>query len=155
MNIGFTVKANGMPQYKKKLDMMGRSLEDLEKPMREAGEIAKALVRSYPPYGNWEQGHISFTDFRPGSKYKRTKALQKGWKGQLLKGSKIQVRYRVYNYTTVDKRGRKYAQYVQGDNQAAVHAGWWFTEKEMADKLHKVTLKIFQKFMKDVVKGRV
>ena len=46
-----------MPQYKKKIGKLAKDLEELDKPMKEAGKIALAAIRSYPPYdGGWKEG---------------------------------------------------------------------------------------------------
>ncbi len=139
------IRAYGMPQYKKKLTALGKGLEELDKPMREAGKIGMAAVRSYPPYdGSWRQGKESFVLVRPGSKYKRTKTLRGGWKGRLTKGSKIVVRYSIRNNNVA------YAKYVQGLERTSVHAPWWITDKEWESILRPVVTEIFRDFMKKI-----
>lgn len=151
--LSITVKASGIREFQNRLQKANRRLEDLEAPMREAGAIALALVRSYPPYGNWQGGQVSFVDKYPGAKYKRTRTLQKAWKGQLRKGSRVLFTYRVYNYGTVDKRGRPYLKYVQGEEQASPHPGRWYTKDMMKPMLDVEATRIFQRYMSKVAKG--
>lgn len=142
------IRAYGMPQYKKKMIQLGRDLEELNKPMKEAGKIAMAAVRSYPPYdGGWKQGRESFTPVRPGSKYKRKGdrgGLKTGWEGKLTKGSKIVVRYSLRN----DKIA--YAKYVQGLERSSFHAPWWLTVDEWEPVIRPEVTAIFRDFMKKI-----
>lgn len=152
--ISISIKASGFNEYAKRLANVNKKVSDLEKPMREAGEIAKALVRSYPPYGNWQAGHVSFAERYPGAKYKRTRTLQRAWKGQLRKGSRILFTYRVFNYSTFEeKRGRPYLKYVQGDEQAPIHVGRWYVKDTMKIMLEGEVSKIFEKYMRGVAKA--
>jgi hypothetical protein len=148
--VSFNVRAYGMPQYKKKILKLGKDLEELDKPMRDAGKIAKAALRSYPPYdGSWREGKESFTLYRPGSKYKRKGdrgGLKTGWEGKLTKGSKIVVRYSLKNNDI------KYAKFVQGLEQSSFHAPWWLTVEKWEPLIREETTKIFREFMKDIVK---
>lgn len=106
-----------------------------------------ALAQSYPPYnGKWQKGQISFQEYRPGSKYKRTQTLQAGWRGRIVKGSRIIVRYSISNNTV------KYARYVVGKEQDPVHGPWWVRLDEYDEVLRPYTLKIFQDFMKKATK---
>jgi len=142
------VKATGMDKYAKKLQKMGKNLEELDKPMKEAGKIGMALAQSYPPYnGKWQKGQVSFQDYRPGSKYKRTRTLQAGWRGRLVKGSRIVVRFSISNNSV------KYTKYVVGKEQDPVHGPWWIRADEYDTHLRPYTLKIFQDFMKKVAKS--
>lgn len=146
-DVRLVVKANGMAQYKKKLQKLGIGLEKLDVPMKEAGQIGLAAVQSYPPYtGSWKKAVPSFTWYRPGSKYKRTKTLQDGWRGRLVKGSKIVVRYSITN-TRVS-----YMKYVQGPSQTSIHRPWWIKVSEWDGPVSKETLRIFQDFMKNLTK---
>lgn len=151
--ISITVRTSGMDKVQNRLAKANKKLEDLSKPMKDIGRIAVALVRSYPPYGNWRDGQISFVRKYPGAKYTRTKTLQKNWKGQLRRGSRVSFSYRVYNYGTVDRRGRPYLKYVQGDEQAAPHPGRWYTEEDMRPMLEDEANKILEQFMHDVARG--
>lgn len=147
-----TIKVTGVDKYQNRLRKINQKLENLETPTREAGKIALALAKSYPPYGNWKGGQISFVTRYPGAKYVRTRTLQKAWKGQLRKGSKVLFTYRVFNYGTMDKRGRPYLKYVQGDEQAPPHPGRWYTDEQMRPMMEEEMGKIFKKYMKNVAK---
>ncbi len=153
VGISFTVKASGMEAYQNRLRNINKNVSDLEAPMREAGEIAKALVRSYPPYGNWQAGQVSFIERYPGAKYKRTRTLQRGWKGQLRMGSRVLYTYRVYNYTTIEaKRDKPYLKYVQGDEQTVPHIGRWYVADQMKNMLEGEVTRIFVSFMHKAVR---
>jgi hypothetical protein len=142
------MRAVGMPQYRKKLEKLGKDLENLDEPMKKAGEVGLAALRSYPPYNDgWKRGVPSFIPFRPGSKYKRTKTLQDGWQGRLTKGSRIVVRYSITN------KNVKYMRYVQGPNQNPIHTPWWLTIEQWEKPVSDETTKIFQEFMKKITKG--
>lgn len=141
------ITARGMPQYKKKLAAIGKGLEKLDEPMRQAGEIGLAAVQSYPPYtGSWRTGKPSFVQYRPGSKYKRTKTLREGWRGRLTKGSRIGVRYSVTNNTVA------YMKFVQGNQQSSIHSPWWLQVDEWTEPVNKEATKIFRAFMEKIVK---
>lgn len=149
--VKLNVRAYGMPQYKKKIEKLGKELSELDKPMKEAGKIALAALRSYPPYdGGWKEGKESFTPFRPGSKYRRkgdAGGLKTGWEGKLTKGSRIVVRFSLRNNKIA------YAKFVQGYERTAVHAPWWLTVDEWEPLIREQTTKIFRDFMKNIVKG--
>ena len=151
--ISITVKASGITEFQNRLMRANRRLEDLETPTREAGQIALALAKSYPPYGNWRAGQISFVDKYPGAKYVRTRTLQKAWKGQLRKGSRVLFTYRVFNYGAVDKRGRPYLKYVQGEEQAPPHPGRWYTDDTMKPMMEQEMNRIFTRYMRVVARG--
>lgn len=145
------VETGGLAKYKAHLASINKQVSNLEVPLREAGKIALALAKSYPPYDNsWRKGGISFTEFKPGSRYKRTRNLQRHWVGQLRKSSGTVSQYRVYNYGTIDPRGRPYFEYVQGDNQAKMHAGYWYTRGDMEAMLRQETIDIFEDFIKHI-----
>ncbi len=152
LGTSITIKVTGIDKYQNRLRKINQKLENLEAPTREAGKIALALAKSYPPYGNWKGGQISFVTRYPGAKYVRTRTLQKAWKGQLRKGSKVLFTYRVFNYGVMDKRGRPYLKYVQGDEQAPPHPGRWYTGDQMRPMMEEEMGKIFKKYMKDVAK---
>jgi hypothetical protein len=146
--IRLNVVARGMPQYRAKLNKLGIELEKMDVPMRQAGEIGLAAVKSYPPYNDgWKSGHSSFSLYRPGSRYRRTGNLGEGWVGRLTKGSKIVVRYSITNRTV------SYMKYVQGPQQTGTHSPWWVRVDQWDGPVGKETTKIFQKFMKDATKG--
>lgn len=151
MSVKLNIRAYGMPQYKKKLQKLGKDLEQLDKPMKEAGKVALAAVKSYPPYdGSWKDGRESFTPFRPGSKYRRlggSGGLKTGWRGRLTKGSKIVVRFSLTNNDI------KYAKFVQGIEQAGIHAPWWLTVDQWEPILRPHTTQIFRDFMEKATKG--
>ena len=151
--ISITVKARGIVEFQNRLRRTNKRLEDLEGPTKEAGQIALALAKSYPPYGNWRSGQISFVSRYPGAKYVRTRNLQRKWKGQMRKGSKVAFTYRVFNYGALDKRGRPYLKYVQGEEQAPPHPGRWYTGDDMKPMMEEEMTKIFQRHMKRAVKG--
>ena len=144
---GFRIKSFGFPAYRKKLDSLGLSLDNMDAAYDEVEKVTKSAIKSYPPYGNWEQGEISFTRTRPGSKYKRTGDLGKGWKGRRQHTQKM-YKYIVWHQhpTSGD-----YFPYVAGRNQSATHKPWWITIEEWPSKLQPVTLKIFQRHMKSIV----
>lgn len=146
--VRLNIRAYGMPQYKKKIGKLAKDLEELDKPMKEAGKIAFAAVRSYPPYdGGWKEGKESFTRVRPGSKYVRkgdTGGLKTGWRGRLTKGSKIVVRFSLSN----DKIA--YAKYVQGLSQTSTHEPWWLTVEQWEPILRPHVTEIFRDFMKKI-----
>lgn len=151
LGLSISVKATNVDVVRANLKKIQIRVEDLEQPVREVGAIGLALTRSYPPYGDWRSGKISFVDIRPGTvtNYVRTKVLQKGWKGQLRKGSKVLYTYRLYNYTTIEaKRNRPYLKYVQGDEQAKMHVGIWYNHEEMSDMLNEEAIKILERFVK-------
>lgn len=141
------IRAYGMPQYKKKLQSLGISLNELDKPMKKAGQIAMAAVRSYPPYtGSWKTGKESFVQYRPGSKYRRTQHLQGNWDGKLTKGSKIVVRY------SIRENKVEYAKFVQGNQQSRQHKPWWLTVEQWEPIIRPFVTEIFRDFMKDIAK---
>lgn len=143
------MRANGMPQYKKKLEKLGMDLDRLDVPMAEAGKIGLAALQSYPPYSDsWKSGTPSFTRFRPGSKYERTETLKGGWKGRLTKGSRIVVRYSITNQDV------KYMKYVQGPEQNRIHRPWWTKVQEWEGPVSKETTRIFREFMDKITKGK-
>lgn len=140
------IKANGAPQYMKKLDKLGRSMSELEIPTRDAGEVAVAAVKSYPRYGDWKNKKVSSDPNRPGSKYKRTFNLQKSMTGRMQKSGKV-VKYLVYQ----GNKGRApYIDYVIGDAQVPLHAGYWITLSQWEKILHPVALDIFRKWYKSL-----
>lgn len=146
-DIRLNVRARGMPQYVKKLQRLGVALDELDKPMLQAGKLAVAAMKSYPTYNDgWKSGVNSFSWYRPGSKYKRTGDLRDSWSGRLVKGSRIVVRY------SVSTRGIEYAKYVLGGSQTATHRPWWRKEKEWDKIIAPEVTKIFQNYMKKYAK---
>ena len=153
LGISITIKAGGINEFQAKLKKIDQKLSNIDSPMKEAGEIARALVRSYPPYGNWQSGQVSFMERYPGAKYKRTRTLQRAWKGQLRKGSRVLFTYRVYNYGTIEeRRGKPYLKYVQGEEQTVPHIGRWYTNEDMKPMIQAETSKIFERFMRGVAR---
>ena len=146
--VKLNVRAYGMPQYKKKIEKLGKELSELDKPMKEAGKIALAALRSYPPYDDgWKEGKESFVSVRPGSKYKRlgdNGGLKTGWKGRLTKGSRIGVRYSLTNSTI------KYVKFVQGYEQSSLHTPWWLTVEQWEPVLRPHVTEIFRNYMEKI-----
>lgn len=140
------LKPFGFASYKKKLEKLGRSVEDLDKPMDEVDKVAMGAVKSYPPYGDWESGEVSFTRTRPGSKYKRTGALGRGWRRRRTNSGKMM---KLIIWHSHPASGR-YFPYVAGRNQAPIHQPWWETTETWPAKLKPKLLEIFRKYMKDV-----
>ena len=146
-DVRLNVRARGMPQYVAKLRRLGVALEELDKPMLQAGKMALAAMKSYPTYNDgWKKGNNSFSLFRPGSKYKRTGNLRDSWSGRLTKGSRIVVRY------SVSTRNVEYAKYVLGDSQTATHRPWWRKEKQWESIVAPEVTKVFQNYMKKYTK---
>jgi hypothetical protein len=146
-DVRLQIRARGMPQYIKKLQKLGVGLEELDKPMLEAGKLAKAAMASYPTYNDgWKQGNSSFSLYRPGAKYKRTGTLRDSWRGRLVKGSRIIVRY------SVSTRNVNYAKYVLGGEQTEEHRPWWRKSNEWDRLLTPEVTKIFQKHMQKYMK---
>lgn len=142
-----TVRVFGTSAYRKKLEKAAMSLDNLDKPMNEAAKISLSAVKSYPPLGNWKDGEISFTRQRPGSKYKRTGALGRGWKHRKYSSGK-QMKITVWHSHPVSGR---YFPYVAGRNQAAIHKPWWETVETWPAHIQPVILKVFRDYMKTVV----
>lgn len=141
------IRAYGAPQYIKKLERLGRGIEELEKPMREMGKIALAAVKSYPSYGDWRHGQVSSDLQRPGSKYRRTLNLQKSITGRLYNANKSNARYMVYQ----GNRARAdYLKYVIGDEQDPYHAGYWQTMEEWKPLIQEAVLDVFHKWYRNL-----
>lgn len=146
-DVRLNVRANGMAQYVKKLQRLGVALEELDKPMLEAGKLATAAMRSYPTYDDgWKKGNSSFSLYRPGAKYRRTGTLRDSWKGRLTKGSRIVVRY------SVSTRNVSYSRYVLGDQQTGEHKPFWRRVEVWERLLAPEVTKIFQNYMKKYTK---
>jgi len=146
-DVRLNVRARGMAQYAKKLQRLGVSLDELDKPMLEAGKMALAAMKSYPTYNDdWKKGDSSFSYFRPGAKYRRTGTLCDSWRGRLTKGSRIIVRY------SVSTRNVSYAKYVLGDQQTAEHSPWWRRTEYWERVIAPETTKVFQKHMQKYTK---
>jgi hypothetical protein len=142
-----TLKPFGFSSYRKKLEAAERKVEDLNKPMDMVDKIAMAAVKSYPPYGNWRNGEISFTKTRPGAKYRRTGALGRGWKRRRYSTGKM-LKLTIWHSHVTSGR---YYRYVMGREQSAIHAPWWNTANTWGDILKPEVLKIFRDYMKTVV----
>lgn len=141
--ISIQISSTGFKEYSNRLSMSARAFDALEIPMEQLGKKGLALVQSYPPYsGGWRNGKADFTPMRPGSLYKRTKKLQKGWKGKMMKKSGILIQYSLTNNSV------KYAHWVQGNDQASVHTPWWMTIDSMTPLLEKEMTVDFEKFVK-------
>lgn len=143
------VHVEGVDKYLARLDKAKRTTDALDEPMKEAGEMALRGVKSYPPYGSWPSGQISSAPFRPGSSYRRTFKLQDAWQGRLGRAGGNIVRY--YITLAPGSVARKYAPYVVGDKQAAVHFPWWIPISQWPKVLQPFVQNVFRKWSKKIV----
>lgn len=151
------IKSSNIKQVAAKLEKLGRSLDELDKPSRETGKMGLAAVKSYPVIGAWYNGDITSASQRPGSKYKRTFALQKSWNGRINKKGKDYVEYLIYQKGVLNpksgKDARKYMPYVQGSEQVGIHAPWWNTLDQWRDILPPFVEKGFRSWIRKVIRG--
>ncbi len=151
------IKSSNIKQVAAKLEKLGRSLDELDKPSRETGKMGLAAVKSYPVIGAWYNGDITSASQRPGSKYKRTFALQKSWNGRINKKGKDYVEYLIYQKGVLNpksgKDARKYMPYVQGSEQVGTHAPWWNTLDQWRDILPPFVEKGFRSWVRKVLRG--
>ncbi len=151
------IKSSNIKQVAAKLDKLGRSLDELDNPARETGKMSLAAVKSYPIIGAWYNGDITSASQRPGSKYKRTFALQKSWNGRINKKGKDYVEYLIYQKGVLNpksgKDARQYMPYVQGSEQTATHRPWWSTLDEWRDTLPPFVEKGFRSWIRKVLHG--
>lgn len=117
------VQVEHADKFYSRLQKLNKKVEELDKPMTKAGELAMNAVRSYPQYRAWYNGQVSNQPYRPGSKYKRTFELQNAWQGRLAHVRGTIVRY--YINLSPGSPAKRYAPYVVGDRQNPVHAFWW------------------------------
>lgn len=148
------IKSTNIDKIIKKLDAVGKGYDAFDEPMRDAGKIGVAAVKSYPLLGNWPGGEITSATRRAGSKYKRTFALQKSWNGRLNKKNRTIAEYLIYQKGVLNpktgKDARKYMPYVQGSEQVAVHATWWNTLDDWRVILPKYVVSVFNKWAKNL-----
>lgn len=151
------IKSSNIKQVAAKLEKLGRSLDELDKPSRETGKMGLAAVKSYPVIGAWYNGDITSASQRPGSKYKRTFALQKSWNGRINKKGKDYIEYLIYQKGVLNpksgKDARKYMPYVQGSEQVGIHAPWWNTLDQWRDILPPFVEKGFRSWIRKVIRG--
>lgn len=151
------IKSSNIKQVAAKLEKLGRSLDELDKPSRETGKMGLAAVKSYPVIGAWYNGDITSASQRPGSKYKRTFALQKSWNGRINKKGKDYIEYLIYQKGVLNpksgKDARKYMPYVQGSEQVGTHAPWWNTLDQWRDILPPFVEKGFRGWIRKVIRG--
>ena len=150
------IKVVGAADFARKLAKIEKDISDLVEPLKEAGQIAKAAVKSYPPYTNsWKTGTPSFIRKRPGSKYVRTGALQKSWNGRLQKKGKAPS-YIVYQKTSMNQKekmdARDYMPYVQGAEQTAIHSAYWNTLDTWTEILEPIVSEIVGDYVTKLVK---
>lgn len=140
----------------KYLEETGKSIEAFDKPMRQAGQMGLAAVKSYPLLGNWPAAHVTSSPRRPGSRYKRTFALQKSWNGRLNKKNRNWAEYLIYQKGVLNpvsgKDARKYMPFVQGSEQVATHATWWNTLDDWRFILPQYVIGIFNKWSKNLIR---
>lgn len=151
------IKSSNIKQVAAKLEKLGRSLDELDKPSRETGKMGLAAVKSYPVIGAWYNGDITSASQRPGSKYKRTFALQKSWNGRINKKGKDYIEYLIYQKGVLNpksgKDARKYMPYVQGSEQVGIHAPWWNTLDQWREILPPFVEKGFRSWIRKVLRG--
>ena len=151
------IKSSNIKQVVAKLNKLGISLDKLDNPVRETGKIGLAAVKSYPIIGGWYNGQITSASQRPGSKYKRTFALQKSWNGRINKKGKDWAEYLIYQKGVLNpksgKDARAYMPYVQGSEQTGTHRPWWSTLDQWREILPPHVEKEFRKWVNKIIKG--
>jgi len=151
------VKSSNIKQIAAKLDRLGKSIDRLDEPTREGGKIGLAAVKSYPLIGAWYNGNTTSSPQRPGSKYKRTFALQKSWNGRINKKGRDFAEYLIYQKGSINpksgKDARKYMPYVQGSEQTGTHQPWWNTLDQWREALPPHVEKVFRKWVNKVIRG--
>lgn len=140
------VEIQGMDKYTTRLQKAGRHFDEIDVPLKRAGEMALAAVKSYPPYGSWYSGQVSSAPFRPGSNYRRTFDLQNAWQGRISHGGKNVSRYHITMRPGTRSRG--YAPYVLTKQQSPVHRSWWIILDEWGPILEPFIRSIFEKWSK-------
>lgn len=84
--------------------------------------------------GKWARGvvyklsHIGYPPKRPGQRYVRTMNLKHSFAARRIQSSQ----WAIENRATA--KGRLYASYVIGDNQAWMHKGRWYIMSEQVEK---------------------
>ena len=150
------IKSSNIDKAIKYIEQAGKDMSEFDKPMREAGKMGLAAVKSYPLLGNWPAGNISSAPRRAGSKYKRTFALQKSWNGRINKRNRNVAEYLIFQKGVLNpksgKDARKYMPFVQGSEQVAVHATWWNTLDDWRVILPTYIVGIFNKWSKNLIR---
>lgn len=150
------IKSSNIDRVIKLLDSVGKNMSSFDAPMKQAGKMGVAAVKSYPMLGNWPAGNISSAPRRPRSKYKRTFALQKSWNGRLNKKNRDVAEYLIYQKGVLNpksgKDARKYMPFVQGSEQVAVHNPWWNTLDDWRIELPRYIIPIFNKWAKHTIR---
>lgn len=144
------VEIRNLDQVISEIERKNKKIEDLATPMREAGKIALAAVKSYPVYGNWRAGQVTSAAIRPNSKYKRTFSLQRSWNGRTNVAKKGRsISYTIYQKSVMNgkKNAKEYMPYVQGDEQTAVHSRWWRTLDSWNSEFQVVIERIFRDYL--------
>lgn len=126
-----SVKITGVPETLRALARVDTALKrDFVKGMAQAVAIVTKQAKIYPPR-------------LPNQKYIRTYKLKRGWRSEKVTPTR----------GVVGNRGVPYAQYVQDSKrQAAIHAGRWNTEQDIAAQSEKRVNKIFNDIVKKAVK---
>lgn len=150
------IKSSNIDKAIKYLEGIGKDMSAFDAPTRQAGKMGLAAVKSYPLVGNWPAGNITSAPRRPGSKYKRTFALQKSWNGRLQKKNRTVAEYLIFQKGVLNpksgKDARKYMPFVQGSEQAAVHSTWWNTLDDWRFILPTYVVSIFNKWSKNLIR---
>jgi len=140
----------------KKMKELNMDFSSLEDPIRQAGKMGLAAVKSYPTIGNWQSGQITSAKKRPGSKYKRTFALQKSWLGRIQTRGRDLASYVIYQKNVMNpkrkKSAKEYMKYVQGSEQTAAHSPYWNTLDYWREELPSYVTGIFDRWAKKNVK---
>lgn len=151
------IKSSNIKQVAAKLEKFGQSISRLDSPARDSGQMGLSAVKSYPIIGAWYNSQVTSTSQRPGSKYKRTFALQKSWNGRINKKGRDYVEYIIYQKGTINpksgKDARKYMPYVQGSEQTATHQPWWNTLDQWREILPPHVEKKFRGWINKVIRG--
>ncbi len=140
------IDIQGVDKYAPRLKKANLAFETIDVPLKRAGEMALAAVKSYPVYGAWFSGQISSDPYRPGSSYQRTFELQRAWVGRISHGGKNVSRYHIT--LRPGSVARKYAPYVVTKKQAGVHMGWWMILDDWGPVLEPFIHSIFEKWSK-------
>ena len=135
----FTIKIEGFEQLQAKLAQM-RALERvvINPTLKKWGQATRAKLKStkYPPK-------------LPAQKYVRTGQLANRWASKPLGNSAVMIS------NAARQKGRYYAEYVVGQDQAGVHRGrWWIAYKEIKEKHIPGLLKEIKQKIDTVLKGQ-
>lgn len=140
----------------KKMEKLNADFSSLEQPIKEAGKMGLAAVKSYPVIGNWPSGQITSAPKRPGSKYKRTFALQKSWLGRIQTRGRQLASYVIYQRNVMNPKrkmsAKDYMKYVQGSEQTSTHSPHWNTLDYWRETLPSYVTGIFERWAKKNLK---